>query len=372
MIDSKNFYNTLIDNDINFFVGVPDSLLKDICAQIQDSTPTDSHIISANEGSAIALATGYHLATGEVPLVYMQNSGFGNTINPLTSLTDPSVYGVPMILLIGWRGEPGADDEPQHMKKGKITIPLLNTLQIEHIVLSNQNLNIDLEIKKAKEAALKSSSPFAILVRKNTFTKYASKDSQSSTSRLTREKAIQSILEITKNEDAIYFATTGKIGRELYESRKVEDEIVPDFLNVGAMGHTSQIALAASLKTNKKVYCIDGDGSVIMHMGSLATIGQCAKSNFVHIMLNNGSHDSVGGQPTLGFQLDFKRITLGCGYNQYFKATSTDEIKSILQQENQGPVFIEVIVAKGARKDLGRPKESPLESKEKLMSFIKS
>ncbi len=372
MINVDFFFNSLRQNNIDFFCGVPDSLLKNICAKITDELDEKSHIITANEGAAVALATGYHFATGEIPLVYMQNSGFGNTINPLTSLAAPEVYGVPMILLIGWRGEPGIKDEPQHMKKGAITLSLLETMKIPYQIIPDENEAAEKVIKSSIKTAQQGNTPVALVVRKNLFDKYKLKSIKKDKSDLTREAAIKTILEQTQHEDAIYLGSTGKIGRELYEVRQtLAQSGEKDFLNVGSMGHTSQIALGIAMHTEKKVFCLDGDGAMIMHMGGLTSIGDLASKNFIHVVLNNFAHDSVGGQPTLADKIDFGRIAKACGYKKSIKVTTIFELESIFDDNLDGPILIEVLVKKGARDNLGRPKESPAENKEKLMHYLK-
>lgn len=371
-LNTEIFYKILKKNNVNFFCGVPDSLLKNICSYITDNNNEKSHIITANEGSAISIAAGYYLAKNEVPLVYMQNSGLGNAINPLTSIAAPEVYGVPMLLMIGWRGEPGIIDEPQHAKKGEITLKLLETMKIPSIVLSDQDDLASFEIEKAINTANKMKSPVAIVVRKGLFDDYKLKKIATDETSFEREKAIDIIVKSTDSKRSVYLGNTGKIGRELYEIRRANNQNGEcDFLNIGGMGHTSQIALGIALNTDKKVYCLDGDGALIMHMGGMTSVGQLAKGNLYHILLNNYSHDSVGGQPTFGKEIDFLDIARSCGYSSSIKVTNEEELLKALKVQSSGPVFIEVIVKKGARKDLGRPKESLSELKLKLMEYLK-
>jgi phosphonopyruvate decarboxylase len=374
MINTSNFYNALTSRDIDFFTGVPDSLLKDICAYISDNAPEDRHIISANEGTSIGLAIGSYLATGKLPLVYMQNSGFGNTVNPILSIADDDVYGIPMLLLIGWRGEPGIKDEPQHVKQGKVSEELLKTMGIPYEII-DANSNIDTILDKAIEITLKKKKPYALLVRKNTFEKYTLQKDKESLFKLNREGAVKLIIEQLKKDDVV-ISTTGKTSREVFEYREeLKQTHEKDFLTVGAMGHTSSIAMGIAIeRKNRNVFCIDGDGSVLMHMGSLAINGMMKRvENFKHIVINNGAHDSVGGQPTVAFDIDFNQIAAASGYTLADTACEVNEIREKLKAlvAHKGRAFLEIKVNKGARENLGRPTKSPKENKTAFQKFIK-
>tara|TARA_B110000503_G_scaffold17727_1_gene25884 strand:+ start:1409 stop:2536 length:1128 start_codon:yes stop_codon:yes gene_type:complete len=373
MINTKLFYDSLNHNEVDFYTGVPDSLLKDICSYISDNAPVDKHIIAANEGGAIALAMGYYLATSKTPLVYMQNSGFGNTINPLLSLADPKVYSIPMLLLIGWRGEPGVKDEPQHVKQGEVSENLLKTLGIPYVIISDKTENIDKVISVAIKKAEENNEPYAILVRKGTFEPYSLKTKTKTNFDLNREEAIIKATELLSDSDIIV-ATTGKTSRELFEFRAGNNQgHHRDFLTVGGMGHANQIALGIALaKPEKIVYCFDGDGAALMHTGSLGIIGDLKLDNFKHIVFNNGAHDSVGGQPTIGFDISFGDIAKSFNYKKVFKIEKLknfDQTFVDFQNEN-GPCLLEIIVNKGARKDLGRPTVSPKENKRNFMNEL--
>jgi phosphonopyruvate decarboxylase len=373
MLKCKNFYTLLIKNGIDFFTGIPDSLLKDFCAYITDNTKDENNIIVANEGNAVALAAGYHLATGKIGLVYMQNSGQGNAINPLTSLVDTEVYGIPVLLLIGWRGEPGKRDEPQHIKQGKITLSLLNTLGVPHEILPDNIEKARKILRTAINVLKQKSMPYALVVRKGTFETYELKSAINYQFELSREDAIKLIIDYLGSQD-IVVSTTGKTSRELFEYREeLRQGHAKDFLTVGSMGHSSQIALAIALsKPSRKVYCLDGDGALIMHMGSLSIIGLKSPKNFKHIVLNNGSHDSVGGQPTAGFNIDIPAIAKACGYKAVYYAKTRKELENRLRllKAAQGPALLEIKVNKGARKNLGRPTTSPKENKKEFMRFM--
>ena len=372
MIKVSDFYNELTKNDINFFTGVPDSLLKNICGYISDVTPKENHIIAANEGGAIGIGIGYNLATGKIPFIYMQNSGLGNTINPLLSLADPDVYSIPMILLVGWRGEPGVIDEPQHLKQGRINEELLRSMEIPFFELSSKSDFKDV-LQKAIINSKQKSSPIVILVKKNAFEKYTFKKENEENASLSREEAITLIVELMDKNDIIV-STTGKASRELFEYRKkAGDKHNKDFLTVGGMGHANQIGLGIALsKPNKKIYCFDGDGAIIMHAGSVGIIGSQKVKNFKHIVFNNSAHDSVGGQPTIASQIDLQKIFLGFNYKKYFKANNISDLKKIFIdfQQSDGPSVLEVKIRKGARADLGRPTISPKDNKKDFSEKI--
>ena len=374
MINTKKFYESLNQNGIDFYTGVPDSLLKDICAYISDNAPSDKHIIASNEGGAIALAMGYNLATNKVPLVYMQNSGFGNTINPLLSLADSKVYSIPMLLVVGWRGEPGVKDEPQHVKQGEVSETLLETLSIPYSIISAETLNVNDLIASAVKQTKNNKEPYIILVRKDTFEPYSLKSKIETNFDLNREEAIIKSVELLSDSDIIV-ATTGKTSRELFEFRSKNNQgHHRDFLTVGGMGHANQIALGIALaKPNKIVYCFDGDGATLMHTGSLGIIGDLKPSNYKHIIFNNGAHDSVGGQPTIGFNINFRKIAEGFNYTETFQIKTSDEFDKIFKSfiNSKGPSLLEILVNKGARKNLGRPTISPKENKENFQTFIK-
>ena len=373
MIRPEFFINTLGKYGIDFFAGVPDSLLKNICAYITDHFDAEHNIITANEGAAIGLAAGHYLATGKPACVYMQNSGEGNTVNPLASLTDKEVYDIPVLLVIGWRGRPGVHDEPQHVKQGKITTALLDVMGIGYEVLSKDEKEAALQIEKAAKA-LSNKDVFALVIEKDTFDDYKLQNVESNSLTMSREEAIQTVASALAPKDVIV-STTGMISRELFEYRTAMNQgHERDFLTVGSMGHASQIALGIALeKTDRKVWCFDGDGATIMHMGSLAIVASKKPANFIHVVFNNGAHDSVGGQPTVGLKIDLPAVAKAVGYANAYSVDNRKALDDILCNADSivGPVLIEVKVKKGNRKDLGRPTTTPIENKEALMEFLK-
>jgi len=372
MLSPAAFFSLLEEGGTSFFAGVPDSLLKDLCAYITDHTQSESHIIAANEGSALGLAAGHHLATGTVPVVYMQNSGLGNAVNPLLSLVDPDVYGIPVLLLVGWRGEPGVHDEPQHFKQGKVTLALLEAMGIPHQVLAADFEQARKQVREAYSAMEAKSAPYVLVIRRDTFEPYALASVALSQGTASREEAIKAVVAALP-ERAIVVATTGMISRELYEHRIQSGQALGrDFLTVGSMGHASQIALAIALrKPERTVCCFDGDGAVLMHMGGLATIGTQCPTNFVHVVFNNGAHDSVGGQPTVGFQVSLPRVAEACGYTRAWSMEALEEVPARLAEALRGgPSLLEIRVRRGARKDLGRPKSTPIANKHALMAEL--
>jgi phosphonopyruvate decarboxylase len=358
MINPKIFYEFLRKEGIDFITGVPDSLLNDFCNFIQANMKNDRHIITANEGNAIALAAGYNIATGSIPLVYMQNSGIGNSLNPLISLTYENVYAIPLIMLIGWRGEPAVSDHVHHKKQGQLTPVLLDNLDIPYRVLEENNAYS--VVQWAKRTATEKSIPVAIIVKKGVLSKGKKTEVEYKSNKgfLTREEAIACVLN-SLPEDTRYVATTGRTTRELFHLReKYNMSHDKDFLNVGAMGHASSIASGIAIGQRKHiVVCLDGDAALIMHLGSLTTIGQLKLSNFVHIVLNNGAHESVGGQPTAGYRVNLTAIAESSGYKTFGRAVDSVElIEKALEIliPSDKPVFIDVRVKKGIRIDLGQ------------------
>lgn len=373
MVSPKFFIDRLVAAGLDFFTGVPDSLLKNICAYITDNIDSKHNIIAANEGGAMGLAAGHYLATGKVGVVYMQNSGEGNIINPLASLVDKDVYAIPVLLIIGWRGRPGVYDEPQHVKQGKVTLALLETMGVPYEVLSHEEAEAGVQIDKAI-AAVNAGEIYALVIEKDTFDSYKLQNNEvCKVLEMSREEAICAVAGNTQPNAAIV-STTGMISRELFEYRTRQGEShEKDFLTVGSMGHASQIALGMALgQPNRPVYCFDGDGASIMHMGNMAIVAQQMLDNYIHVIFNNGAHDSVGGQPTIGLKIDIPAIAKAVGYKNIFHVETMEELSNILSKlpTLHGTTLLEVYVKKGNRKDLGRPTTTPIENKNTLMDFL--
>ena len=372
MISPKFFIEALREKGIDCFAGVPDSLLKNICAYITDHFDAAHNIIAANEGAAVGLAAGHYLATGQPACVYMQNSGEGNIINPLASLTDQEVYNIPVLLLIGWRGRPGVHDEPQHVKQGKVTTGLLNVMGVNYEVLSKEEDKAAKQIEKAAKA-LANKEVFALVIEKDTFEDYKLQNVEVNDLTMSREEAIQTVAAALGEKDCIV-STTGMISRELFEYRAAMNQgHERDFLTVGSMGHASQIALGIALaQPERRVWCFDGDGAAIMHMGSMAIVANKAPKNYVHVVFNNGAHDSVGGQPTVALKIDLPAVAKAVGYKAMYTVETKEYLAELLDKVKgqEGPVLLEVKVKKGNRKDLGRPTTTPIQNKEALMEFL--
>ena len=365
MLDPIFFLTLCKKNGFSTFYGVPDSTLKHFCTAATEDANLQ-HTICVNEGAAIGAAIGYHLSTSAVPVVYMQNSGLGNAVNPLTSLVAKEVYSIPMLLVVGWRGEPGVKDEPQHAFQGAVTPSMLDNLQIEHAVIG-KNSNIETELQKAEIFFKKNDRPYALLIKKGTFSVYKAKPETRKKYPLSRQRAIECIVQ-AQPENSVIVSTTGMASRELFHIRKENN--IPhgtDFLTVGGMGHASSIALGVAANApNKKVICLDGDGACLMHLGSLATIGSSAISNLLHVVINNGEHGSTGGQPTVSRKIDLCAIAKACGYSEAVRVDSEEELNSYLK-DAQGLCFLEVMTNNQKSSEIGRPTSTPQENKKMFM-----
>jgi phosphonopyruvate decarboxylase len=368
MVEPKALFDALEARGVGMYVGVPDSLLASFCAYVDDAAPAQRHIIAANEGNAVAIAMGHHLSTGQASVVYMQNSGLGNAVNPLASLADPEVYSVPMLLVIGWRGEPGVHDEPQHVKQGRITPGQLDLLEIPYFEVTADTDPADV-VGKAFARMGETDAPVALLVRKDAFAKYKSNRVREPFSRMGREEAMGHLLDLSGPDDLVV-STTGKASRELFELRGRRGQAQRDFLTVGGMGHTASIALGVALgNPARRVLCLDGDGSLLMHMGSTAIIGSVKPANLLHVVLNNAAHESVGGQPTVADRIDIGAIARGCGYAGFETCDSPETLHAAWGRATaqRGPVLMEVRVGTGSRADLGRPTSTPVQNKQAFM-----
>lgn len=359
-----------------FYTGVPDSQLRPLCDYLMHTFGIDPqhHLIAANEGNAAALAAGYHLATGKVPVVYMQNSGEGNIINPAASLLNDKVYAIPVIFVIGWRGEPGIHDEPQHIYQGEVTVKLLDDMDIASFVIGKDTTEQELEAAMERfQNVLAQGKDVAFVIRKGALT-YDTKVEYRNDNDMVREEIIRHIAAVT-GEDPIV-STTGKASRELFEIREANGQSHKyDFLTVGSMGHSSSIALGIAIqKPQTKVWCVDGDGAVLMHMGSMAVLGANAPKNLVHIVINNGAHETVGGMPTVASQIDVAGIAKACGYKKVLTADTFEALDAALQQAKDACelTLIEVKCSIGARADLGRPTTTALENKQNFMDYLET
>lgn len=358
----------------DFFTGVPDSQLKSLCDYLVNTYGTDikHHIIAANEGNCAAIAAGYHLATGKVPVVYMQNSGEGNIINPVASLMNDKVYAIPCIFVVGWRGEPGVHDEPQHVYQGEVTVKLLEVMDVKAFVIDKSTTDGDLSgMVKEAQAVLSKGKQVAFVIKKGAL-EYAEKVKYSNANAMGREEIIRHIVAVS-GEDPIV-STTGKASRELFEIREANGQGHGyDFLTVGSMGHSSSIALGIAIqKPDKKVWCVDGDGAALMHMGSLAVMGASAPANLVHIVINNGAHETVGGMPTVAGKIDLTGVAKACGYKNAVRVETFEGLDAELKKakESKELSFIEVLCAIGSRADLGRPTTTPVQNKTDFMKNL--
>lgn len=373
MVSVEKLYNMLQAHGVDFFTGVPDSLLKDFCAYVTDHTPCGRHIIAANEGAAVGIAAGHYMASGRLPLVYMQNSGLGNTVNPLLSLMDEKVYALPVVLMVGWRGEPGVKDEPQHVKQGEVTLDLLEAMQIPYVVLPDKEEEALQQTGEILQKAQAESHPYAIVIRKGLFGKYQLQNKPENDYPLSREEALELVADQLVETDVVV-STTGKLSRELFQYRETRHQgHGRDFLTVGSMGHSSSIALGIALeKPERRVWCLDGDGAFIMHMGAITNVVSLKPRNYRHVVFNNGAHESVGGQPTVGFRLDIPAIARACGYPVVYSVSSREEIRQALQRLSaaDGPALLEIRVKIASREDLGRPTTTPTENKNHFMENL--
>jgi phosphonopyruvate decarboxylase len=371
-MQTDTFLEIIRKIDISLITGVPDSLLKNFAHALDRVEGAFTHIIASNEGNAVAIGIGHQLATGRRPLIYMQNSGLGNAVNPLASLAHENVYSIPMVLLIGWRGEPGSKDEPQHMVQGSITVSILEELGIPHLVMNNKTSISEVEDFLTLKN-INADGPIAILVCSGTFESDLVQVENISRCELSREMAINSIIDVIPS-DSVVVATTGKLGRELDERRARDKMSGIDFLTVGGMGHASSIALGLAMSLPERdVICLDGDGAALMHMGSLAVIGHQKLQNFVHVLINNGIHESVGGSSISNQNINYELVSRGCGYNDYRCLRTESEIEKAFRfiDRPSGPIFIEIITNTSSREDLGRPSSTPLINKIAFIEHIR-
>lgn len=373
-MDAQHLLSACRDAGIDFFTGVPDSQLKGLCDTLYATLGVGGqHIVAANEGNAIGLCAGHYLATGKPGLCYMQNSGLGNAVNPLASLMDGQVYAMPCLLVVGWRGEPGVKDEPQHVKQGQVTLSQLELLDVPYMVLDKAMTDADFDAAFADiRAHLAAGRTAAIVVRKGALT-CSLKPDYSNKNDMTREEAVGIIARLAGRKD-VFISTTGKLSRELFELREAAGEgHERDFLTVGSMGHASSIALGVAMaQPTRRVWCLDGDGAALMHLGAMAVIGQRQPENLVHVVINNGAHETVGGMPVCEGNLNLCAMAMAAGYRS---VCSVDSPETLLRAVDSamafgGLAFIEMRCAAGARADLGRPTTTPQQNRDALMKFL--
>ena len=372
-MDVKNFVEII---GADFFTGVPDSQLKSLCNYLMNTYGTDNrhHIIAANEGNCTAIAAGYHLATGKTPVIYMQNSGQGNVINPVASLLNDNVYAIPTIFVIGWRGEPGIKDEPQHIYQGQVTIKLLDDMDIKSFIVSSDTTETELKDAMASfKKELNNGKSVAFVIRKSAL-EYNEKVKYTNNYTMNREEIIRHIVKVSN--DAPIVSTTGKASRELFEIREENNQGHQyDFLTVGSMGHSSSIALGIALqKPEEKIWCLDGDGAALMHLGAMAVIGANKPNNFIHIVINNEAHETVGGMPTVAKRIDICGIAKACGYEYIASVDNFEDLdKELLNCKNANKLcLLEIKSTIGARADLGRPTTTAIENKVNFMNYLAS
>lgn len=361
MINQNNFIITLNSLGINFFTGVPDSYLNGFCCCLDQMVDKKNNIIAANEGNAVAIASGYYLSTGNIPLVYLQNSGMGNILNPVVSLSDKNVYNIPMILLIGWRGEPNTNDHPQHKVQGEITTKILDMLEIPYIIPQEDDKKFEEQLREIVKKAKEELKTVAIIAKKGVFAKTEKDAVIDNLYELSRFDAMKTVVE-NMPSNTIYVASTGRASRELYYLRELRGESHKnDFLNVGSMGHASSVAFGIALqKVNRNVVCFDGDAAAIMHMGSLTMVSKYNLPNFIHVVLNNGVHESVGGQKSAGFDINFSDIAKSCGYSVVDEIIDTKcKLENAINtlKTTGKPSFIDVRIHKGLKE--GAPPLNP-------------
>ena len=370
----KDFMSVINQLEASFFTGVPDSLLAPFIDDVMKKYGVSSnHVVAANEGGAVGLAAGHYLATGKPAVVYMQNSGIGNAINPICSLLHRKVYGIPAIFVIGWRGEPKTKDEPQHIFQGEVTLTQLESLEIPYVIVSKDTTTKELNmwVKEFKEH-IGNGQSVAFVIRKSALIN-EEKVKYNSHAELSREYVLEQMIEHSEEND-IFVCTTGKLSREIFEIREQKQMgHGQDFLTVGAMGHSLMIAYGIALaKPEKRVFCLDGDGAALMHLGSLGVVGVANQQNLIHMVINNGSHETVGGVPTVGKNISFSEVATALGYGHSFRVEGKEELLLLLNQrcEWTDSVFVEVICNLKSRENLGRPTTTPIQNKNELMAFL--
>lgn len=373
MVNQQYLFESLKNLGVDFFTGVPDSLLNNFCLYMVQNIPDGKHVMAANEGNAVAIAAGHYMATGNIPVVYMQNSGIGNATNPLLSLTHDCVYGIPMILVIGWRGDPAINDHAQHKKQGELTPVLMTDMDIPYEVLDDENTVVE-KFTWAVERAKEISAPVALIAKKAILTEKVKKQEYPESKLMNREEAVAAVVDVLGN-DAVYLGTTGRATREVHEQLKAHGVGEGhEWQNVGSMGHVSSVGLGIALaKPEQKVVVFDGDAAAVMHMGALATNCRYKAGNLIHIVLNNGVNESVGGQPSAGYVVNLTEVAAACGYRTPGHAVETkEELQAILKDYKKGemPLFVDVHVRQGIRSDMPKLNIDHKAQKEALMKNL--
>lgn len=375
MLDAKDICALGALAGVTAYAGVPDSTLSNFTDYlISEPELSGKHFIAHNEGGAVAIACGHYMATGHPAMVYMQNSGLGNAVNPIASLASPDVYGIPLFYVVGWRGEPGVHDEPQHVFQGKKTLEMLQTLDITYTLIDKDTTFAEAEqaVRERFLPVMAQGRSAALVVKRGALAKTVTYNPESALP-LSREEAVQIVLESLGQED-VAVSTTGKTSREVFEYREATGAgHARDFLTVGSMGHAASIALGiAAAWKGGKVWVLDGDGAVIMHMGALATVGSCAPKNYIHVVINNEMYESVGVMPTVSKTVDYRALAKANGYAAWFTASDAEQLRTALRQvrEAEGPALLEIRTNHLSRKDLGRPTTTPKENRDAFMAFL--
>ena len=374
MVNQQELFDALFDMGVDFFTGVPDSLLNDFCLYMTNNLPASEHVMAANEGNAIGIAAGHFMATGKLPLVYMQNSGIGNATNPLLSLTHDCVYGIPMLLVIGWRGDPSINDHAQHKKQGELTPVLMTDMDIPYEILDDDNTVIE-KFRWAANKAREISSPVALIAKKAILTQKEKKQMYPESPLMNREEAVSVVIDVF-GDGAVYLGTTGRATREVHEQLKMHGVSEGhEWQNVGSMGHVSSVGLGLALaRPDKKIVVFDGDAAAVMHLGAFATNCRYKAANLIHIVLNNGVNESVGGQQSAGQLIDLTGVAKSCGYRNVGHAVKTkEELQQVLKTlpGDDMPTFIDVYVRQGIRPDMPKLNIDHKAQKEALMNYLK-
>ena len=359
------FVTTLEDAGFSPFMGIPCSVLKPLLDYIADGNCSTRNYLCSSEGDAMGLAAGFSLS-GKLPVVYMQNDGYGNAINPLSSLL--LLYKLPVLLLISWRGEPGAKDAPQHAVMGSVILSLLDTFEIPYIVLDNEERNLKDSVTRAKNHCMAESKPFAFVIRKGYFDRYNASISQSNTM-LNRRLEYIRLLSAKLQPNDVLLGTTGFAGREMYQIVTHKGK----FYMMGSMGCLASLGLAIALEQpDKRIILLDGDGAILMKMGALATVGYHRPSNLIHICFDNRSYESTGGQPTLSTTVDLRAVAKACGYTTVHNIKTTGEFEAMWNNEAKYPKphFLHIEINPGTEEELARPSISPEEMRDCFRAFL--